>query len=143
MVAATGMVIAASAADSLTLFTVGFVLLFVLTGLGNGSTYKLIPAIFCGQARVAIAGGADGESALLRGRRISGAVIGIAGAVGAMGGLFINLAFRQSFLTAKTGDPAYWSFLAFYVVCAVVTYVVYLRPAPVEAAHPRLASVGV
>jgi MFS transporter, NNP family, nitrate/nitrite transporter len=127
----------------LTLFTAGFVLLFVLSGLGNGSTYKMIPAIFRGQARVAIEGGADEEAQLLRARRISGAVIGIAGAVGALGGLAINLAFRQSFLATKTGDPAFWSFLAFYLVCIVVTYVVYLRPAPATAAHPRLAYAGV
>ncbi|HYH30433.1 MAG TPA: MFS transporter, partial [Pseudonocardia sp.] len=43
---ATGVVIAASAIDSLALFTTGFVVLFALTGLGNGSTYKMIPAIF-------------------------------------------------------------------------------------------------
>ncbi len=143
MVVATGIVIAASAMNSLGLFTAGFVVLFVLTGLGNGSTYKMIPGIFAGQARVAIAGGADQIDSMLRARRISGAVIGIAGSVGALGGLFINLAFRQSFLTTKAGDSAYWSFLAFYVVCAVVTYVVYLRAAPVEAEHPRLAYVGV
>jgi MFS transporter, NNP family, nitrate/nitrite transporter len=140
---ATGVVIAASAMDSLVLFTAGFVLLFALSGLGNGSTYKMIPAIFRGQARVAIAAGADEATALLRARRISGAVIGIAGAVGALGGLGINLAFRQSFMTAQSGDPAFWSFLAFYVVCIVVTYVVYLRPAPAEATHPRLAYAGV
>ena len=70
-------------------------------------------------------------------------MIGVAGAVGALGGLFINLAFRQSFLTAKSGDPAFWSFLGFYLVCIVVTYVVYLRPAPAEATHPRAALTGV
>jgi NNP family nitrate/nitrite transporter-like MFS transporter len=143
MVAATAVIIAASAVDSLGLFTAGFVLLFILTGLGNGSTYKMIPAIFRGQARVAIAGGADESASLLRARRISGAVIGIAGAVGALGGLFINLAFRQSFMTTQSGDTAYWSFLAFYVVCAVVTYVVYLRPAPADATAPRAAYAGV
>ena len=58
--------------------------------------------------------------------------------VGALGGLFINLAFRQSFLTAKTGDPAFWTFIAFYLACIVVTYLVYLRPAP-DRAHPRAA----
>jgi Nitrate/nitrite transporter len=141
---ATGLVILASGIKSLPLYVSGFVLLFVLSGLGNGSTYKMIPGIFAGQARVAIAAGADEKTAMLRARRISGAVIGIAGAVGALGGLFINLAFRQSFLTAKSGDPAFWSFLAFYVVCMIVTYVVYLRPAPAEAmAHPRLAYAGV
>jgi len=143
MVAATAVIIGASAIDSLALFTAGFVLLFILTGLGNGSTYKMIPAIFRGQARVAVAGGADEAAAMLRARRISGAVIGIAGAVGALGGLFINLAFRQSFMTTQSGDTAYWSFLAFYVVCVVVTYVVYLRPAPADATAPRAAYAGV
>ena len=143
MVAATVVIIGASAIDSLGLFTAGFVLLFILTGLGNGSTYKMIPAIFRGQARVAIAGGADEAASMLRARRISGAVIGIAGAVGALGGLFINLAFRQSFMSTQSGDTAYWSFLAFYVVCTVVTYVVYLRPASADATAPRAAYVGV
>ena len=72
--------------------------------------------------------------------------IGIVGAVGALGGLFINLAFRQAFLTAQSGEPAYWSFLVFYLVCAVVTYAVYLRPLPAEATsgtHRRLAYAGV
>ena len=73
---------------------------------------------------------------MLRARRLSGAVIGIAGAVGALGGVFINLAFRESFLTAKSGDPAFWSFLAYYLVCVAVTYVVFLRPAP-TADEPR------
>jgi MFS transporter, NNP family, nitrate/nitrite transporter len=144
MAVATCLVLAASAMGSLALYTAGFVLLFVFTGVGNGSTYKMIPAIFRGQARVAIeTGGADPEPAYLRARRLSGAVIGIAGAVGALGGLFINLAFRQSFMTAQSGDPAFWSFLAFYVVCIVVTYVVYLRPVPAEATHPRMAYAGV
>jgi NNP family nitrate/nitrite transporter-like MFS transporter len=140
----TLVVLAASAMNSLTLYTIGFVLLFVFSGVGNGSTYKMIPAIFRGQARVAVeTGAAERGPALLRARRLSGAVIGIAGAIGALGGLFINLAFRQSFMTAKSGDPAFWSFLAFYLVCIAVTYVVYLRPAPAEATHPRVAYAGV
>ncbi|WP_296371594.1 MULTISPECIES: nitrate/nitrite transporter [unclassified Pseudonocardia] len=145
MAVATLIIIAASGMKSLALFTTGFVILFVLTGIGNGSTYKMIPAIFRGRARSAIALGENETTELGRARRISGAVIGIAGAVGALGGLLINLALRQSFLTAKSGDPAFWSFLAFYVVCIVVTYVVYLRPLPAEAehTHPRKALVGV
>jgi len=143
MAIALGLIIGASGAKSLGLFTAGFVLLFALTGIGNGSTYKMIPAIFRGQARVAIAEGADEAEQFVRARRLSGAAIGIVGAVGALGGLFINLAFRQAFLTAKTGDPAYWSFLVFYLVCAVVTFAFYLRPAPVDVPSPRLAYAGV
>jgi len=45
-------------------------------------------------------------------RRVSGAVIGIVGAVGALGGVLIDLALRESFLMARTGAPAFWTFLA-------------------------------
>jgi NNP family nitrate/nitrite transporter-like MFS transporter len=141
MALATGMVIIASQDKSLALFMAGFISLFVLSGIGNGSTYKMIPSIFNVQAKVAIAEGEPKQVALMRARRLSGAVIGIAGSIGAMGGLLINLAFRQSFLTTKSGIPAFWSFLMFYGVCVAVTYVVYLRRAPVTVTseQPRLA----
>jgi len=118
----------ASQAKSLPLFVVGFVLLFVLSGLGNGSTYKMIPAIFRSQALQQVAAGGNAEVADRRALRMSGALIGIAGAVGAFGGVLVNLAFRQSFMTTGTGDAAYLVFIAFYAVCVVVTWVVYLRP---------------
>ena len=60
-------------------------------------------------------------------RRLTNAVIGIAGAIGAFGGVLVNVAFRQSFLSTKTGNSAYIAFIAFYVVCALVTWAVYLR----------------
>lgn len=67
--------IGASAAKSLGLLTAGF----VLTGVGNGSCRKTIPAIFRGQARVAITAGEDEAMASARARRRSGAAIGISG----------------------------------------------------------------
>jgi NNP family nitrate/nitrite transporter-like MFS transporter len=139
MVVASAVILVGSGAKSLAIYATGFIVLFVLTGVGNGSTYEMIPAIFRGKALAAIANGGDERTQLLRARRISGAAIGIIGAVGAFGGVLINMAFRQSFLTAKTGDPAFWAFIAFYLVCIAVTYVVYLRPAPVGVAHPRAA----
>ncbi|MGB8963131.1 MAG: nitrate/nitrite transporter [Pseudonocardiaceae bacterium] len=141
MALATGVVIMASNEKSLALFMSGFIALFVLSGIGNGSTYKMIPSIFAVQARLAIAAGEPEQSALMRARRLSGAVIGIAGSIGAMGGVLINLAFRQSFLVTKSGVPAFWSFLIFYGACVVVTYVVYLRRAPavVASGNPQLA----
>jgi MFS transporter, NNP family, nitrate/nitrite transporter len=139
MVVASAVILAGSAAKSLAVYALGFIVLFVLTGLGNGSTYKMIPAIFRGKALAAVANGADERTQLMRARRVSGAAIGIIGAVGAFGGVLINLAFRQSFLTAKTGDPAFWAFIAFYVVCIAVTWVVYLRPAPADVQSPRAA----
>jgi NNP family nitrate/nitrite transporter-like MFS transporter len=124
MAAATGVIIIASMQKSLPLFTTAFIALFVLSGLGNGSTFKMIPGIF--QAK-ALAKGLDGEEAAAYGRRLSGASMGIIGAVGALGGLGINLAFRQSFLSVGSGTGAFVGFLAFYAVCFGVTWAVYLR----------------
>jgi MFS transporter, NNP family, nitrate/nitrite transporter len=118
----------ASQVESLPLFVVGFVSLFVLSGVGNGSTYKMIPAIFRTQAQQRVAAGEDTVVADRHALRMSGALIGIAGAVGAFGGVLVNLAFRQSFMTTGTGDSAYLVFIAFYVVCLAVTWTVYLRP---------------
>lgn len=130
MAAATGVVALASMWESLPLFTVAFIALFVLSGLGNGSTYKMIPGIF--QAK-ALAKGLEGEEAAAYGRRLSGASMGLIGAVGALGGLGINLAFRQSFLSVGSGTGAFLAFLAFYAVCFAVTWAVYLRrPAGTE-----------
>jgi NNP family nitrate/nitrite transporter-like MFS transporter len=128
MAVGAGVVFTASRLESLPLFVVGFVLLFVFSGIGNGSTYKMIPAIFRSQALIAVADGGDPAAADRRALRMSGALIGIAGAVGAFGGVLVNLAFRQSFMTTGTGDSAYVAFIAFYVVCVAVTWVVYLRP---------------
>ncbi|WP_405898013.1 NarK/NasA family nitrate transporter [Streptomyces sp. NBC_00727] len=136
MAAATGVVVYASRSASLSVFLVGFTALFVLSGLGNGSTYKMIPGIFHTQA---VARGLRGEEAAARGRRISGAAMGLIGAVGALGGLAINLAFRQSFQTSGTGTAAFWSFLAFYAVCSVLTWAVYLRRAAAVPAKPQLS----
>jgi NNP family nitrate/nitrite transporter-like MFS transporter len=118
MAVATGVVLLAAQQLSLPLYIVGFIALFMLSGIGNGSTYKMIPAIFRSKYP------ADELTA----RRLSGAVIGVAGAVGAFGGVLVNLAFRQSFLSTKEADAAYLAFIAFYAVCVVVTWVVYLRP---------------
>ncbi|MFG2306058.1 nitrate/nitrite transporter [Actinacidiphila glaucinigra] len=136
MAAATAVIVLASAQKSLALFSVAFVALFILTGLGNGSTYKMIPGIYAAKAA---AMGLTGEAAASYGRRLSGAAMGLIGAVGALGGLGINLAFRQSFLTGGTGTPAFVTFLAVYAACFVVTWAVYLRrpaPAPAPAAGP-------
>ncbi|MYY85774.1 MULTISPECIES: nitrate/nitrite transporter [unclassified Streptomyces] len=124
MGAATGVVVIASMRESLPLFVGAFVALFVLTGLGNGSTYKMIPGIFQAKAE---ARGLTGEDAAAEGRRLSGAAMGLIGAVGGLGGLGINLALRQSFQTVGSGTGAYLAFLAFYGVCAGVTCFVYLR----------------
>lgn len=127
MGAGTAVVIAASRAGSLPLFLAGFVALFVLSGIGNGSTYKMIPAHYQGLAHRAVAAGADPGAAEADARRRTGALIGLAGAIGAFGGVLVNLAFRQSFQTGHSGEAAYAGFLAAYVLCSALTWAVWLR----------------
>jgi MFS transporter, NNP family, nitrate/nitrite transporter len=129
-------VLIASTQKSLPLFLIGFILLFVFSGVGNGSTYKMIPAIFRAKSQLLVAGGAHIQTSDREARRLAGALIGIAGAIGAFGGVLVNLTFRQSFLEYKTGDGAYIAFIAYYAVCFVITWFVYLRPSP-----KRLADV--
>ncbi len=130
MTVCTSCVLAASLQKSLVLFFIGFIALFVCTGIGNGSTYKMIPAIFRSKAQLLVADGADSATADREARRFANALIGIAGAIGAFGGVLVNVAFRQSFLTYQNGNGAYVGFIAFYAACFAVTWVVYLRKSP-------------
>ena len=136
--------IVAADAKSLALYTVGFIALFIFSGIGNGSTYKMIPGIYRRKALVEIQGGADEAEAMLTARRRSGALIGIAGAIGALGGVGINLAFRASFAAVASGTPAVIAFVVFYALCFGLTWLVYLRTpaaASTRAAEPATAKV--
>ena len=130
MMFGAGVVLVASQQQSLPMFVLGFTLLFVLSGIGNGTTYKMIPAIFKAKAHHETDAGVPAALAMAHAQRFSGALIGIAGAIGALGGVLVNLAFRQSFLTLQNGDGAYLSFIGFYALCLAVTWFVYLRERP-------------
>lgn len=134
MIAGTAVILAAAGQASLPLFVTGFVAVFVLTGIGNGSTYKMIPSIFAAQAEDRVATGTARDEAAAWARRQSGSLIGLCGAFGAFGGVLINLAFRQSYASAASASPAFAGFLVFYVLCAGLTYAAYLRrPAAARA----------
>ena len=80
-------------------YVVGFIALFLLSGIGNGSVYKMIPSIFEASSRSLDVSEAD---RVAWSRAMSGALIGFAGAIGALGGVGINLALRQSYLTSHS-----------------------------------------
>ncbi|MCV7115700.1 MFS transporter, partial [Mycolicibacterium setense] len=68
-------------------------------------------------------------------RIMSGALIGFAGSVGALGGVGINLALRQSYVHSGTKTPAFWAFLVCYLCAAALTWARYVRPrSPVDSA---------
>ncbi|MEZ5211964.1 MFS transporter [Gordonia sp. (in: high G+C Gram-positive bacteria)] len=109
---------------SIALCAVGFVLLFVLSGMGNGSVYKIIPSVFDAAARTLPL---DEAGRAAYSRSMSGAVIGIAGALGGLGGVGINLVLRQSYASTGAATTAFAVFAAFYAVAALVTWRMYLR----------------
>ncbi len=129
MALGAAIVLTASLMHSLPLYLVGFIMLFAFSGLGNGSVYKMIPAIFKAKSGLEITRhGVDPAVSMAKSQRYAGALIGIAGAIGAFGGVLVNLAFRQSFLATKSADSAYIAFICFYAICFAVTWYVYLRP---------------
>jgi NNP family nitrate/nitrite transporter-like MFS transporter len=147
---AAGMLDDASAAAAtrgqMTGYVVGFILLFVLSGIGNGSTYKMIPSIFEAKAQDVHGWSRDDKAAWSR--SMSSALIGFAGAVGALGGVFINIVLRASYLgDSKSATGAFWVFLGFYVICAVTTWSYFVRMTTVvargEDADRSPAQIGV
>ncbi|WP_055402866.1 MULTISPECIES: MFS transporter [unclassified Mycobacterium] len=119
-------------------YVAGFMVLFVLSGMGNGSVFKLIPSVYEVRSRALEMSEAQRRHWA---RARSGSLIGVCSAVGALGGVGINLALRQSYLATGTGTSAYWAFLASYVVSAIVTWAVYVRrPRLPAAAHGDTAA---
>ena len=111
-------------AGNFTGFFLMFLVLFVTTGIGNGSTFRMIPVIF---NQLAQRDTKDTAAALKEGNVRGAAAVGFAGAFGAYGGFFIPKSYGSSI--AATGGPeaALWVFAAFYIVCAVITWAFYAR----------------
>ncbi|MBT2509718.1 NarK/NasA family nitrate transporter [Streptomyces sp. ISL-98] len=127
----TVVLIVAAGLNSFGLFIAGFTALFVLSGLGNGSTYKMIPSVFAKKAEDEVTSGGDASAAFARSRRLSGAVIAIAGALGALGGAAINVTFKLSYTDGSgSGTPAFLTFLVYYALCMALLWAVYLRRKP-------------
>jgi NNP family nitrate/nitrite transporter-like MFS transporter len=126
-------------------FLTMFLALFVLTGVGNGSTYRMIPSIFrAGKLREADGRGEAAKTSALKAASIeSAAALGFIGAVGACGGYFIPRGFGASI--AATGGPqfALGVFLAFYITCIALTWWFYLRKSLLVMRSPSLAAARV
>lgn len=107
-----------------------FMVLFLTAGLGSGSTYQMIAVIFrkITWDSVKARGGSD-EQAQQEAVTDTAAALGFISAIGAAGGFFIPQTFGISL--AMTGSPAgaMKIFLVFYVICILITWLVYGRKA--------------
>ena len=110
-------------------FLASFLLLFVLSGIGNASTFRMIPVIFrtLHERWTANGNAADKAVAARQAGIESAAVIGFSSAIGAYGGFFIPKSFGSSI--AWTGGPemALYGFIVFYASCLAVTWWWYYR----------------
>ncbi|MFD0664181.1 MFS transporter [Thermocatellispora tengchongensis] len=110
------------------LFFGSYMLLVASTGVGNGSTYRMIPAIFRAKATAGLAKGTEAyEAAAIVGRRNAAAAVGIISAIGAYGGFFINRGFGSSIAATGGAGAALTAFALFYAACFVLTWACYLR----------------
>ncbi|MDU9468530.1 NarK family nitrate/nitrite MFS transporter [Klebsiella pneumoniae] len=120
-----------SGSGSFLAFYVVFMGLFLTAGLGSGSTFQMIAVIFRQLTidSVKQRGGSD-EEAQHEAVTDTAAALGFISAIGAIGGFFIPKAFSTSL--AMTGSPvgAMKVFFVFYVVCVLVTWLVYGRRKP-------------
>lgn len=103
-----------------------FMVLFFASGVGNASTFQMVPAIMrkeIGRLYPAL----EDAARLRQAEKESAAIIGFISAVAAFGAFFIPKAYGSSI--ALTGGPqaALYAFLGFYIISAVVTWFFYTR----------------
>ena len=103
-----------------------FIFMFFVTGVGNSSTFQMIPAISRLEVPRLMPQLSRAE-ATRQAEKESAAIVGFTSAIAAYGAFFIPKAFGSSI--AVTGSPmaALWGFLAFYVTCAALTWFAYTR----------------
>ena len=94
---------------SFALFLAFFMVLFLATGIGNGSTYRMIPAIFRSSKKEAAA------------------AIGIISAIGAYGGFLVPRTYGWSAAAYGSIVPALYVYVGLYALMLAVTWVFYLR----------------
>lgn len=127
MIASVGLVIVSLQALSFWGFFAGFMALFFFTGVGNSSTFQMIPVIM--RKEVArLEPQLSPEDRRRQSDRESAAIIAFTSAIGAYGGVFIPKAYGSSIALTGSALGALWAFLGFYVLCLAVTWVFYTRP---------------
>ena len=128
MALATFGVIAAVQAQSWPAFFGLFLLIFFCTGVGNASTFQMVPAIMRKEVR-RLMPGLDPDESVREAEKESAAIIGFTSAIGAYGAFFIPKAFGTSIAVTGTPVAALYLFITFYALCLVATWYFYVRKA--------------
>ena len=110
-------------------FFVCFLALFALTGIGNGSTFMQVPAIFSTlhQRLAAGKGGEAQQQAVASANKEAAAVLGFSAALAAYGGFFIPKSYGTSIELTGGVEAALYGFIVFYVSCVLINWWYYAR----------------
>ncbi len=110
-------------------FLATFMLLFTAAGIGNGSTFRMIPVIFMNERQREAAGkGREAEEQAVRdANKEAAAVLGFSSAIGAYGGFFIPMSYGISLSMTGAAAAALYMFIVFYVTCIAMTWWYYAR----------------
>jgi NNP family nitrate/nitrite transporter-like MFS transporter len=101
-------------------------LLFITTGIGNGSTFRMVPVMFLTLRQKALGKGME-KQAEIEGNRESAAVLGFISAIAAYGGFFIPKSYGTAMSLTGAVDTALYGFILFYASCVVITWWFYAR----------------
>ena len=106
-----------------------FLALFALTGIGNGSTFMQVPAIFSQlHQRLAAGKGAEAQQqAVASANKEAAAVLGFSAALAAYGGFFIPKSYGTSIELTGGVEAALYAFIVFYVSCVLINWWYYAR----------------
>ena len=111
-------------------FVLAFIALFIAAGVGNGSTFRMIPIIFRTLREREVADRND-QAALIEARRVGStegaATLGFSSAVAAFGGFFIPIAYGTSIKLTGSPEGALFFFSVFYLSCVLGTWRWYAR----------------
>ena len=114
------------AEPSFAIFFASFMWLFAWTGIGNASTFQMIPAIMRSDMP-RLMPQADAASRLKASEMESAAIVGFSSAIGAYGGFVIPKLFGESLKATGGPETALLIFFAFYLSCVAVNWVFYGR----------------
>ncbi len=111
------------------MFFTMFMILFAASGVGNASTFRMIPVIFLTerQKEAEGKGKAAEEQAIRDANKEAAAVLGFTAAIGAYGAFFIPKMFGTSIAMTGAANAALYGFIAFYVSCLAITWWFYSR----------------
>lgn len=108
-----------------------FLLLFIGSGIGNGSTFRMIPTLFRAQKMRRLKGAKEGspayDAAVKEANKESSTIIGFVSAMAAYGAFFVPKSYGTSIALTGSPLPALFTFLAFYASCLYVTWHCYAR----------------